>query len=162
MDISGKSGMLAGNSWSTFGGEVVVRRGVWVQTPTSGGRSVPKPLRRRIEERINRHAKRRFKGKYTHLAIRFRGKFCYIDAYTEPEVPKRLPRDFPETKQELVERLRNTPTHLCRLRCFSEDRWSFAVHTYSNEKYEDAVFPSGDFWGTPEEAFEVAAGLYLS
>ncbi len=31
----------------------------------------------------------------------------------------------------------------------------------SNEKYERCMFHSGDFWGTPEEAFEIAAGVYL-
>ena len=42
-----------------------------------------------------------------------------------------------------------------------EERWGFAFYTYSNEKYELSVFPSGDFRGTPEEAFDTAAQLYL-
>lgn len=29
-------------------------------------------------------------------------------------------------------------------------------------KITDAVFPSGDFLGTPEDAFEVSAGMYLT
>ena len=61
----------------------------------------------------------------------------------------------------MQERLRNTPTHLCRLRYFGDDRWSFGFFTYSNERYELSVFPSGEFFGTPEEAFQVAAGVYL-
>jgi len=61
-----------------------------------------------------------------------------------------------------VERLRNTPTHLCRLRYFGDqERWGFAFYTYSGERYELSVFPSGEFLGPPEEAFQVAAGAYL-
>jgi hypothetical protein len=63
----------------------------------------------------------------------------------------------------MIERLRNTPTHLCRLRYFGdENKWSFAFHTYSNEKYELSVFETGDFFGTPEEAFAISAGAYLT
>ena len=58
----------------------------------------------------------------------------------------------------MIERLRNTPTHLCRLRYFGkEDEWSLAFFTYSNEKYSPCVFRSGSWFGTPEEAFEIGA-----
>ena len=33
---------------------------------------------------------------------------------------------------------------------------------YSNEKYDLTILPSGDFFGTPEEACAAAAGAYLS
>lgn len=60
-----------------------------------------------------------------------------------------------------MERLRNTPLHLCRLRYFGdEEKWSMAFYTYSREKYEPCVFDTGSFHGTPEEAFETAA-VYL-
>jgi hypothetical protein len=97
------------------------------------------------------------------LDIRFRGQFCYIDAYTEPEplTPSWPPADWPETREEYQERLRNTPTHLCRLRYFGRDDWGFAFFAYSSEKYELAVFPSGEFFGPPEEAFRVSAEAYL-
>jgi hypothetical protein len=36
-----------------------------------------------------------------------------------------------------------------------------AFYTYSNERYELSVFPSGEFLGPPEEAFGVSAGAYL-
>jgi hypothetical protein len=32
---------------------------------------------------------------------------------------------------------------------------------YSDEKYELCMFESGEFYGTPEEAFEIAARVYL-
>jgi len=58
--------------------------------------------------------------------------------------------------------MRNTPTHLCRLRYFGDmEKWGFAFYTYSNEKYELSVFMSGDFYGTIEDAFEISANVYL-
>ena len=66
-----------------------------------------------------------------------------------------------ETREEMLERLRATPLHLCRLRYFGdENRWGFAFYTYSNERYELCVFPDGDFYGTPEDALE-ASSIYL-
>ncbi|HEV8638652.1 MAG TPA: hypothetical protein VG370_30945 [Chloroflexota bacterium] len=138
-------------------------RGQWVFDPGSGGVTIPEPVRRRTEARINRHAEQHFAGRYTRLEIRFRGPFCYVDAFTEPEppTPDWPPPDWPETRDEYKERLRNTPTHLCRLRYFGdEERWGFAFYTYSNERYELAMFPSGEFLGPPEDAFDVSA-MYL-
>ena len=139
-------------------------RGVWVYDPGAGGVKIPEAVRRRTEQRIRRYAEQRFAGRYTRLEIRFRGKFCYIDAYTEPvDTPGWPPPDWPESREEHLERLRNTPMHLCRLRYFGdEERGGFAFYTYSNDKYELSVFPSGDFHGTPEEAFDTAAGVYLA
>jgi hypothetical protein len=131
----------------------------WVFDPDSGGTPIPEPVRQRTEERL-----RRFAGRYTRLDVRFRGQFCYVDAYTEPEPPTASwpPPDWPETREAYLERLRATPTHLCRLRYFGdEEGWGFAFYTYSNERYELSVFPSGEFVGPPEEAFRAAAGAYL-
>jgi hypothetical protein len=51
---------------------------------------------------------------------------------------------------------------LCRLRYFGdENKWGFAFYTYSNEKYELSVFPNGEFFGPPEEAFATSAEIYL-
>jgi hypothetical protein len=62
----------------------------------------------------------------------------------------------------MMERLRNTPTHLCRLRYFGdEERWGFAFYAYSSERYELSVFPSDEFLEPPEEAFQVSAEAYL-
>jgi hypothetical protein len=61
-----------------------------------------------------------------------------------------------------VERLRDTPIHLCRLRYRGdEEHWGFAFFAYSSEKYELSVFPSGQFFGKPEDAFEVSANVHL-
>jgi hypothetical protein len=71
------------------------------------------------------------------------------------------PTVFDESPEEYLQRLRDTPVHLCRLRYFGDDqRWSMAFYTYSNEKYEPCFFNNGTFQGTPEEAFDTAA-VYL-
>ena len=132
----------------------------WVRDPHSGGVKIPPAVRERTRQRILAHANRKYKGKYSRLDVRFRGVFCYIDAYVEPDVtPGWPPKDWPETQDEMLERLRNTPLHLCRLRYSGlEDEWSLAFYTYSNERYSPCAFRSGDFYGTPEEGFDVGAG----
>jgi len=68
---------------------------------------------------------------------------------------------FNETREEYTERLRNTPTHLCRLRYKGdEEKWTMAFYTYSHNKYEPSVFDNGGFYGSPEEAFQTSA-VYL-
>ena len=136
----------------------------WVFDPDSGGVRIPDTVKRRTEARIRGYAEQHFAGRYNRLDIRFRGQFCYIDAFTEPEPlgPNWPPADWPETREEYQERLRNTPTHLCRLRYFGDqERWGFAFFTYSMERYESSVFPSGQFHGPPEDAFRVSAEAYL-
>ncbi len=140
----------------------MARRKQWVRGPDIGGTKISDSVKIRTEARIQKYAEENFAGKYTRLEIRFRGHFCYIDAYTEPVLmPNWPPPDWPETREEFIERMRNMPTHLCRLRYFGdEERWGFAFYTYSNEKYELSVFSNGEFYGTPEDAFEASA-MYL-
>ena len=142
-------------------------RGVWVRDPDRGGRPIPPAVQERTAQRIRSYAERHLQEKSTRLEVRFKKQFCYIDAFTEPQVPERWPPpelpDLHETRAERVERLRNTPTHLCRLRYFGdEDRWSFAMFGYSNEQYALTILPSGDFFGTPEEACAAVVDAYLS
>lgn len=139
------------------------RQRQWVFDPDSGGVRIPEAVKRRTKERIERYAAEHLAGRYTRLDIRFRGHFCYIDAFTEPQPlgENWPPPTWPETREEYLDRLRETPTHLCRLRFFGdEEGWGFAFYTYSNERYELCIFPSGGFFGPPEEAFQ-AASVYL-
>jgi len=136
----------------------------WGFDPDSGGVKIDDAVKRRTSKRILCYAEAHFAGRYTRLDIRFRGQFCYIDAYTEPEPPSPgwPPPDWPETREEYLERLRNTPIHLCRLRYFgNQEEWGWAFYSYANERYELSMFPSGEFLDSPEEAFQTAAGLYL-
>jgi hypothetical protein len=135
----------------------------WIYNPHTGGKKIPDAVRIRTEKRILDYAEKHFAGKYVRIEVRCKDKFCYIDAYTEPDLPPGWPPpDYPETREEMLERLRHTPTHLCRLRYLGdEEAWSFAFYTYSHERYEPSYYPNGTFLGTPEEAFAVSAGLYL-
>ena len=135
----------------------------WFFNPGSGGKIIPDSVKHDVEKRINSIAKKHFRGKYIRLDIRFRGHFCYIDAVKEPEVDEDWPpKDWPETQEEYIERLQNTPVHLCRLRYFGDDRWGFAFYTYSNEKYELCIYPNGEFIGKPEDAFLASSGYLES
>ena len=135
----------------------------WVYDPKSGGVNIPDKIRPRIRKRILDHANKHYSVRFNRIDVRFRGKFCYIDAYTEPFVPEDdYDQDlFGESREEHITRLRNTPTHLCRLRYFGdEDRWSMAFYTYSHEAYEPCFFVTGNWEGTPEEAFDTSS-VYL-
>jgi hypothetical protein len=134
----------------------------WVRDPHAGGVNIPNRVRERTRQRIEAYAEAHYVGKYTRLDIRFRRQFCYIDAYREPVVAADFPPPgFSGSREEFIERVRNIPTHLCRLRYFgNEESWSFAFYTYSHEKYEPCVLDNGTFYGTPEEAFKAAA-VYL-
>lgn len=133
----------------------------WVYDPHSGGVTIPPAVKKKTEERIKAYAEEHYAGKYTRLGIRFRGAFCYIDAYVEPEEPSPLMlKGAGVTREEYLERMRNNPIHLCRLRHFKEDSWSMAFYTYSNDRYEPSFFHTGKMEGTPEEGFETGA-VYL-
>jgi hypothetical protein len=116
---------------------------MWVRNVHAGGRAIPEPVKGRTRQRILEHAEKNYAGKYTRLDIRFKGAFCYIDAFV----------DEPG-------RTRDLPIHLCRLRYFQADRWSVAFFTYSHERYEPTFFASGEDQGTPEEGFDIGA-VYL-
>ena len=130
----------------------------WVFDPHSGGVAIPEQTRRRVVVRVEKYAAAHYVGRYTRLAFRFRGPLCYIDAFVEPEPPsKALLTQTGESREQFLGRMRALPVHLCRLRHFAEFRWSMAFFTYSNKRYEPCAFPTGSFFGMPEEAFELAA-----
>ena len=130
----------------------------WMFSPHGGGLKISSSKQWEVRQRIERYAASKYAGRYNRLDIRFRGALCYIDAFTEPELPSAsLLKATGETKEQFVERLRSVPTHLGRLRYFGGDRWSYAFYTYSNERYEPTIFPTGDWFGTPEEAFDIGA-----
>jgi hypothetical protein len=137
-------------------------RKIWVCDPQSGGVNIPQKIQPKIRERILAHAEKFYAGKYNRIEVWFRGKFCYVDAYTEPYVEKNFnAKLYGESREEHIEWLRNVPTHLCRLRFFGdENRWSMAFFTYSHETYEPCVFNNSTWHGTPEEAFDTSS-VYL-
>jgi hypothetical protein len=129
----------------------------------SRSKGIPEAVQTRTKDRILAYAEEHFAGKYDRIEVHFRGTFCYIDAYQEPApAPGGLLAATGETPQGYLERLRQTPIHLCRLRYLgSTDHWGWALYTYSHERYEESVFFNGAWSGAPEEAFMLAANLYL-
>ena len=127
-------------------------------------KSIPDTVRWELPGRILSHAKKHFKGKFTHIDVRFRGALCYLDAYCDPSVrSEALPRPDTREYREYLKSHEDTVTHLCRLRYLgSRDIWGFEFFTYSSNKYEPSVFPSGLPTGTPEDAFDIAASVHLS
>jgi hypothetical protein len=135
---------------------------IWVMDPHSGGKKIPEAEKPVIQRRILAYAEEHYAGKFRSIDIRFKGAFCYIDAYEEPYVdPKQAFTNTGETPEQYIERLRSIPTHLCRLRYFGLERWNVAFYTYSHEQYERSFFNTGKWIGTLEEGFEVGA-IYLN
>lgn len=138
---------------------------VWVYSPQSGGQKIPPDVQRRVQQQLLGYAQDNYgdvKG-LIRIDVRFRGQFCYIEAYDEPSEPDEQTLSyFGITREEYIEQRKNTPSPLCRLRYFRQSGWTLAVYTYSHEKYEPAIFPSGKWEGTPEEALDVVMMMYYS
>jgi hypothetical protein len=132
----------------------------WILAPHSGGAKIPPSTQELVKKRILAHAEKNYAGKFSRLGFKFRGALCYVDAFSEPDEDDWSSDYSKETKEEFMERLRNTPTHLVRMRHFDTERWSAAFYTYSNERYEPCILPSGDWFGTAEEIFDIGA-MYL-
>jgi hypothetical protein len=101
---------------------------------------IPDGTRRTLTRRLDAHAQQRW-PQLSHLNIRYRASFAYLDGATADD--DSLP--------------------LCRLRYLgSPDNWGFAIYLASKDGYEDSFLPTGGFTGTPEEALDCACGLYLN
>ena len=132
---------------------------MWVFDPDAGGVKIPERTKRDVETRLKEYAAKHYADDYAKIEIKFRGAFCYIDVFTNPPVSHKMPVD--KTQAEMLDRLRNTPTHLCRLRHFTVDRWTCGFYLYSSNKYELFTMGDGSFDCTPEEGFEMAASVQL-
>ena len=137
----------------------------WILDPHSGGVKIPEAVKTATRDRILKYAEQHYAGKYIRIDVRFRNQLCYIDAYKEPMI---LPESeynaehWGESREARLERLRNMPIHLCRLRYFGgENQWSMAFFAYSSESYKPCYFRNGTFFGTPEEAFEASSGYLV-
>lgn len=100
----------------------------------------PESMRHHLRQRLNRHAR----ACWPHvdaITVRFRAGFAYVAA----ELPggKSLP--------------------LCRLRFTGVlHTWGFALCSAGNGSYRDNLLPSALPAGSPEEALDCAADLYLN
>ncbi len=120
---------------------------------------MPKHKQEAIWQSIVKYAKENYAGKFTRLDVRFCGKYCYIERlYRAGRVQQGEVAFTDESREEYMERLRDTPTNLFRLLYRGDDdAWELALCTYGNEKYEVSMYPNSTFEGTLEEAFDVGA-----
>jgi hypothetical protein len=106
--------------------------------PPVGGIKIPPKAQPFISAQVDAYAATRPWHNEFQLQLRFKNQFCYLDAAKKGEDV------FP----------------LGRLRYFGSECWSLAFYTYSNESYESCMFPSGEWFGTLEEAIAICE-LYL-
>jgi hypothetical protein len=106
----------------------------WVYDPQSGGVKIPAQTHDAICKKAEVFATSRSWHPKIQLKLRFKSQFCYVDTVEAGDL-----RLFP----------------LCRLRYFSQDRWSLAIFSYGNERYEPCRFFEGKSEGTLEEALEL-------
>ena len=80
----------------------------WVYNPHAGGTKIPPRVQASVKRRIQVYAARNHAGKFTQIDVRFHGALCYIDAYIEPDLPRGAKSPDGETREQWMERLRNT------------------------------------------------------
>lgn len=118
--------------------------------------SIPEAIRRDLKNRLERHARTAWNERCARVDVRFRGEYAYVD------VLENDPWVMPDASEEEKERIRQTPTKLCRLAWTGDpDSWGFAFYKYSDERYEPSITLDGSFAGTPETCFDTAAQAYL-
>jgi hypothetical protein len=97
----------------------------------------PDTVKTDLVDRAEAHRRVRW-PQLTHLVVRFRGDYAYIDADEDGDI-------WP----------------LCRLRYTgTTDRWGFAIHLASRDGYEDS-FLNGQPIGTPEDGVHSGVGRDL-
>lgn len=100
----------------------------------------PESTKLSLRQRLRAHANARW-PQLADLRFRYRGQFVYVEG----------------------ELAGGEVWPLIRLRYGgSASQWGFALYLASSGKYEDQILPSGLPVGSPEEALDCAAGLYLT
>ncbi len=123
---------------------------------------IPSEEKSEIKDRIRAYSSELCKtyDDLIELEVRFSKSFCYIRAYQEPLGPVRsCNRKIPET-EEMREKLRNTPSPLCRLTYISQDMWTLSIYNFCKDRYEPSPFLTGRMEGTPEEGLETAMEFF--
>ena len=101
---------------------------------------IPDSTKSSLQQRLSIRAHERWPA-LTHVAIRYRAGFAYVDGVLPDG--QTLP--------------------LCRLRyAGSANMWGFAIYRASHDDYEDSYLPTGFMGGTAEDALDTACGLYLA
>lgn len=99
----------------------------------------PQSTKTSLQQRLSQRARQRW-PQLAGVKVRFRGQFAYVNGVLADGETLRL----------------------MRLRYGgSAARWGFAIYLASKDGYEDSFLPTGYPAGAPEDALDVACGLYL-
>lgn len=101
--------------------------------------SPPESTRTSLQQRLSAHAREHW-PQLAAVQVRFRSSFAYVDG------------ELPDGELLPLLRLRYGG---------SASRWGFGLYLASHDGYRDQILPTGFTAGTPEEALDCAAGLYL-
>ncbi len=124
------------------------RQRTWGPDPRA---KIPLAAQQELRRRPEAHVRERWSHRCREIAIRFRGRYAYVDAF--PVNRCHLPSATPEQRA----RIEATPTHLCRLGFLEHvGLWEYAFFAYSSEKYLPSVCAWGSFEASPEEALLAA------
>jgi hypothetical protein len=102
--------------------------------------AIPTTAKTVLQQRVAAHHAQHW-PQLSSLDIRWRGAYAYLDAVTDD----------------------GAIWQLCRLQWNGHhDHWGFAIYLYSRDGYEANFLPTGLPTGTPEDAIDCAALLYLN
>lgn len=109
----------------------------------TGSMKIPLPVRRHVEEAVERFNRETLGQSDVRYAARFKGPFLYLDR-----------KDLRASKPDPICRLEYSgdPTH-----------WAFAIYKYSQDRYDpqEWLFPGfDDFDGTLDSALAVGLTAY--
>jgi hypothetical protein len=112
---------------------------VWCFDPQAGGVKIsPDKFQSIVDQAVAHEREQAWYPKFK-LKIRFKGQFCYLDAFENGE----------------------EASPIGRLRHFADKRWSLAFYAYSTMSYQPCVFSNGEWFGTLEDAIDICS-VYLT
>jgi len=142
----------------------VAKRGNWVFNPNSGGKPIPELVQRRTDARLRSYAESTTPDGMAD------SRFGSAASSVMSTRTRNLRSPVQTGRQPTGRRHARSTWSVCVIRpstCVGcgnagmRNIWGFAFFAYSSDKYELSVFPLGQFFGPPEDAFEVSANVHL-
>jgi hypothetical protein len=105
--------------------------------------AIPESTKTSLQQRLSAHAREHWPG-ITRITVRFHGRHAYIGAIIDHS-------EGPDTEIKLL-----------RLRYGGyAGIWGVALRRASHDDYQPTRMPDGTTAATPQDALDLAAGLYL-
>ena len=144
-----------------------------------GSKAITEEIKQRTLERLDKHVKENYVGKYDvrDVIAKFKGRYLYID-WVEGLTDEELQEELVDFKKEIQDKekaeqfekilrlqLKNSmcrPSKLCRIRYTGNvESWEFQIYKYSDNCYDtEGEFPFSS--GSVEKCFDAAASLYIT